>query len=40
MGIEIMLVSKEFLYAEGRVLQEPENVAIVKIRLLLFFNEM
>ena len=34
------LVSKEFLYGESRVLLDPEDLAIVKIRLLLDCNEM
>ena len=32
-----MQVSKEFLYAENRVLQDFEDLAIVKVRLV--FNE-
>lgn len=38
-GGDIKLVSKKFLYAEIRVLQD-EDLATVKIRLLLVFNGM
>lgn len=38
-GIDIKLSSKGFLDVECRVPQDPEDLAIVEIRLLLVFKE-
>ena len=39
-GTEIELVSKDFLDADSRISQDPEDLAIVKIKLPLVFNDV